>query len=78
MIHSEEIWRHPISKSIKYIVQCISSNKLNGNFGKKIKEQTLCRSCKTLQHIEKMGLNLTYFKAVFTKTPRSEELYNAQ
>ena len=60
MSHSEEMWCHPISKSIKYRVKFTSSNQINGDFGNIAKEQTLCRSYRPLQHVEKMDLNLTY------------------
>ena len=61
MIHSEEIWRCPISKSVKYIGQCKRSNQINGDFVKIAKEQSLCRSYMNLQHVGNIGLNLTYY-----------------
>ena len=36
------------------------SNQINGNLGKKYKEQTLFRSYRPLQHVGKIGLKLTY------------------
>ena len=37
-----------------------SSNKINGGYGEISKDKTLCRYYLPLQHIENMGLNLTY------------------
>ena len=39
--------------------QCTSSNKVNGDFGQIAKEKTLCRSDSLIQHVVKIGLNLT-------------------
>ena len=46
-------------KSRKDRCKCIRSNKINGDFGKIDKEQTICRSYRPLQHLGKIGLNLT-------------------
>ena len=48
-----------INNSIKDIGQCTRSNKINGYFGQNVKEQTLCRSYRPLQHVGKVGLKLT-------------------
>ena len=42
--------------------QCKRSNKINGDFGKIAKEQTMCRSYRPLQHVGNIGLKLTYCK----------------
>ena len=47
-------------KSIKDRGQCPSPNKINGNFGQIAEEKALCISYSPLQHVGKIGQNLTY------------------
>ena len=69
----------PSDKEVnKYTVQCIRSDKINGNFGKFTKEKTLCRYDRPLQHVGKIGKNYHTVKAVVTKPTISEVLYNSQ
>ena len=55
MIHSEEILRCMISKSIKYICKFTRLNKTNSNLGQITKDQTLCRSYITLNNVGNIG-----------------------
>ena len=73
--HSEEIWRRPISKSIKDRGQCTKSNKINDNFRTNCQVKTLCRSYRPLQHVGKIGLNLTYCENTFLLNPSYQKVY---
>ena len=59
MIHSEEICRRTINKSIKSRGQGTSSNKINGSFGRITRGKTLCSSYRRIQHVQKINPNLT-------------------
>ena len=48
-----------INKLIKDTGQCTRSNKINSNFGKIAKEQTLCRPYKPQNNVGNIILNLT-------------------
>ena len=61
----------------KYSCQYTRSNTMNGDFGQITKDQNMCRQYKLLQHLVKISLNQYNFKAIFTKSTISEDLYDA-
>ena len=49
------------------------SNQINGNLEKISREQTLCKSYRTLKHVVKRGLSKNTVKSMFTKPKISED-----
>ena len=62
-------------KSIKDIGKCTRSNKINGNFGKNAREQTMCKSYRLLQHVGNMGLNINIRLNPFKLNPPAQKVY---